>query len=345
MKTIAAAPDRGEGRRWGMCRASRLALPVALGYAVAGFCWILFSDRAVASWSTDPVWAYRIQLWKGWAYVGLTTGLLFLVLRWQYGGWIREVGARRRSEVLLETLNAELEERVRARTAELERKNKELETFTYSVSHDLKAPLRGIDGYSRLLLEEHAASLNEEGKRFLANIDRAATHMGVLIDDLLGYARLERSPCQSAPIDLMALVDGVVQSMQESIRTRGATVTQRVPEVSVRADPQGLTMALRNLLDNALKFTRDVADPRIEIEGEVGDGRVRLRVRDNGIGFDPRFSERIFGIFQRLHRAEDYPGTGIGLAIVRKAMDRMGGRVWAEGQLGKGALVHLEFPA
>ncbi|MBX3747930.1 MAG: two-component sensor histidine kinase [Verrucomicrobiae bacterium] len=345
MKSVPTAANDGNGRRWGMCRASRLALPVTIGYALAGFCWILFSDRTVVRWFPDPDWAYRVQLWKGWAFVALTAALLFLVLRQQFQGWVREVAARKRSEELLEALNLDLEQRVRARTAELERKNKELETFTYSVSHDLKAPLRGIDGYSRLMLEEHAAPLNEEGKRFLANISRAATHMGVLIDDLLRYSRLERSPCQSSTVELKPLVDGVVQSMQEAIRTRGATVTQRVPEISVEADPQGLSMALRNLLDNALKFARDGGDSMIEVGGEVADGRVRLWVRDNGIGFDPKFAERIFGIFQRLHRAEEYAGTGIGLAIVRKAMDRMGGRAWAEGALGKGATFHLEFPA
>ena len=256
----------------------------------------------------------------------------------------REEEALRTSESRYRQLSAELEERVTLRTNELHAKNRELETFTYSVSHDLKAPLRGIDGYSRLLLEDHADSLDEEGRGFLKNVRQATGQMSRLIDDLLAYSRLERRPMHIGQVELRALVLSLVADRAEEIETRRAKVTVEVPEVSVTADDQGLVIALRNLLENALKFTRDVAAPSIEVGGRVDEGACRIWVRDNGIGFDMKFHDRIFEVFQRLHRAEDYAGTGVGLALVRRALERMGGRAWGESEPGKGATFFLELP-
>jgi signal transduction histidine kinase len=223
--------------------------------------------------------------------------------------------------------------------------NKELETFTYSVSHDLKAPLRGIDGYSRLLLTDHRDQLDEEGREFLSHIRRATQHMGVLIDDLLSYSRLERRELTLAPLALAELVDGVLEPYRNDLA--GQSMELRVelpPGLCALGDAQGLAIALRNLVDNAIKFSRDRRPPRIEISAARVGTAVRLAVRDNGPGFDMKFHDRIFAIFQRLHRAEDYPGTGVGLAIVRKAMERMGGRVWAESAPGQGATFTIELP-
>jgi len=227
---------------------------------------------------------------------------------------------------------------------ELAAKNRELETFTYSVSHDLKAPLRGIDGYSRLLLDDHAHSLNEEGRTFLHTVRRAATQMNQLIDDLLAYSRLERRPMQEGFVDLGALAKALLAERAVEIATRNAQVSVDVTCAGVTCDPDGLALALRNLLENALKFTREASQPAIQIGGRDGPNKCVLWIRDNGVGFDPKFHDRIFEIFQRLHRAEEYPGTGVGLAIVRKAMERMGGRVWAESEPGKGASFFLEIP-
>lgn len=260
---------------------------------------------------------------------------------------VRDVTRRRRDEEELRTLNAELERRVAERTAALEAKNRELETFTYSVSHDLKAPLRGIDGYSRLLLDEHAGSLNEEGRQFLGRVRQASAHMGQLIDDLLTYSRLERRTLRLGSVALAKVVREQLAVYGQEIARRAVTVELRVAEeLEVQADPQGLAMVVRNLMDNSFKFTRERIEPRIEIGAHLReDGVILAWVRDNGVGFDGRYAERMFEIFQRLHRAEDYPGTGVGLAIVRKAMERMGGRVWSEGAEGRGATVHLEFAA
>jgi PAS domain S-box-containing protein len=241
----------------------------------------------------------------------------------------------------IDRLNAELDQSL----GRLRQANKELETFTYSVSHDLKAPLRGIDGYSRLLLTDHRDQLDEEGRLFLSHIRRATQHMGVLIDDLLSYSRLERRELTLAPLALHELVDGVLAPYRNDLAAQSIELRVELPQgLRALGDAQGLAIALRNLVDNAIKFSRERQPARVEIAAARVGKLVQLAVRDNGLGFDMKFHDRIFAIFQRLHRAEDYPGTGVGLAIVRKAMERMGGRVWAESAPGQGATFTIELP-
>lgn len=278
---------------------------------------------------------------------------------------VADISERKRAEAEVLRLNQELEARVAERTAHLEQEiaervraeaavkelnatlaeqaehlvevNKELETFTYSVSHDLKAPLRGIDGYSRLLLEDYADRLDEEGKYFLNTIRGATTQMAQLIDDLLSYSRLERRSLAVSQVDVRNLVETVLAQMQPAQVYPQTTIAVNVEPTQVRADADALALVLRNLIDNALKFSANGQAPRVEIGGESSAECYRLFVRDNGVGFDMQYQERIFDIFQRLHRSEEYPGTGIGLAIVRKALQRMHGRVWVESQPGQGA--------
>jgi PAS domain S-box-containing protein len=256
----------------------------------------------------------------------------------------RDVTERRYAEEALKELNAGLEQRVQERTAKLEAANKELETFTYSVAHDLKGPLRGIDGYSRLLLAGYSDKLDDEGRQFLRNVRQAAQHMGELINDLLTYSRLERRDMQTGKVNPQELIEALLAERADEIEARGVAVTMAVSCTSATADREGLATALRNLLGNALKFTGNVPQPTIEIGGRDTGATCIFSVRDNGIGFDMKFHDRIFDIFQRLHRSEDYPGTGVGLAIVKKAMERMGGRAWAESEPGKGATFYLEIP-
>lgn len=251
---------------------------------------------------------------------------------------------RRRAKEALARLNIELEDRIAARTSALNAKSRELEVFAYSVAHDLKAPLRGIDGYSRLLLEDHAADLNDEGRSFLQTIQGSTEEMRDLIDDLLEYSRLERREFKSDHFELRPLVTTVVEQKKRELTDNSIDFVVNVNGGQVVADSNGLTQSLRNYLDNAVKFTGHVSQPRIEIGSKETIKNFVVWVRDNGVGFDMKYHDRIFNIFQRLNPNEEYPGTGIGLAIVRKAMERMGGRAWAESQPGEGATFYLELP-
>ena len=257
---------------------------------------------------------------------------------------IEEVGDRVRAEAEIQALNTTLEQRVAERTASLEAVLRELESFTNTVAHDLKAPLRGIDGYSRLLREEAAERLTGDDRNLLDRVVDNAGQMQRLIDDLLAYARLERRAPHLRAVDLTPTVAAVRQRLQDTIDRCGAEITLTLPPLTVHADADDLAMVLLQLLDNALKFSCAATPPRIEIGGRAEAQRSVLWIKDNGIGFDPRYHDRIFGIFERLERAEDYPGTGIGLALVYKTLERMDGRVWAESAPGEGAVFYVELP-
>ena len=237
-------------------------------------------------------------------------------------------------------LNATLEDRVAERTQQLEQANKELEAFSYSVSHDLRAPLRAIDGFSAALLEEHAAGLPEEGKRYIYTIRHGAQRMGTLIDDLLMFSRLSRLPLTSRTIDMVSLVRSAFDEVRHDTRAR--PVELRLADLpSSSGDPALLKQVWVNLLSNAVKYTEKQATPVVEVGAEIIDGEQAYFVRDNGTGFDMRFVGKLFGVFQRLHREDEYEGTGVGLAIVKRVIDRHGGRVWADGAMGRGATFHF----
>ena len=261
-------------------------------------------------------------------------------------GFLIDVTERRRAEQEIRSLNVDLEHRVADRTSELEAKHREMESFTYSVSHDLKAPLRGIDGYSRLLESDHADKLDEEGRFFVAMIRKATAHMGDLIDDLLAYSRVERGRPKLGPVAPGPVVATVVEGVAAEVASGAIALSSEVePGLMALGERDGLLLALRNLLDNAVKFTAGRPGRTIAIGARRVQGQVLFWVRDNGPGFDMRYHDRIFEIFQRLHRAEDFPGTGVGLAIVRKAVERMHGKVWAESAKGDGATFYIQLPA
>lgn len=251
---------------------------------------------------------------------------------------------RKHAKEALDRLNTELEVRIDDRTAALNAKTRELESFAYSVAHDLKAPLRGIDGYSRILLQDYAETLQDDGCSMLQTIQDSTDEMSRLIDDLLAYSKLERRELRTDAIELAPVVRSLVEEKKREWAERPIEFVVDVNGAVVLADASGLAQALRNYLDNAIKFTGKVPAPRIEVGAEEGEDRCVLWVRDNGIGFDMDRYDEIFDIFQRLNVSNEYPGTGVGLAIVRKAMERMGGRAWAWGKPGAGATFYLEIP-
>ncbi|HED13161.1 MAG TPA: transporter substrate-binding domain-containing protein [Gammaproteobacteria bacterium] len=257
-------------------------------------------------------------------------------------GIARDISELKQTQRQLEHACDELEQRVKDRTRQLEQTNKELETFSYTVSHDLKAPLRGIDGYSRLLLEDHADQLNEEGQLFLSRLLAGAEQMSQLIDDLLAYSRLERQSLRPQKIVLASVLERVQNEFSEELKT--VHLQAAMTSIELHVDADALTLILRNLLDNAIKFSRTSHLPTITIDATLSEHKLLLSIRDNGIGFDMQFHDRIFEIFQRLQRAEDYPGTGVGLAISMKATHRLGGQLYAESTPGEGAIFYLELP-
>jgi signal transduction histidine kinase len=236
---------------------------------------------------------------------------------------------------------AELEQRIADRTAQLETANKELEAFSYSVSHDLRAPLRAIDGFSRILLEDYAPQLLPEVARYLRIIFESTQHMGRLIDGLLAFSRLSRQPLNKQPIVSAELVRQALDGLSDEQAGRRVEISMG-ELLPCQGDPLLLKQVWVNLLSNALKFTRQREMARIEIGCQTNaDGEQVYFVKDNGVGFDMQYADKLFGVFQRLHRTEEYEGTGVGLAIVQRIVHRHGGRAWAEAAPGEGATFYF----
>jgi signal transduction histidine kinase len=251
--------------------------------------------------------------------------------------------ALRYSEEELRCLNSELEQRVQERTLKLEEANKELESFSYSVSHDLRAPLRAVDGFSRILLEDYAGKLDADGKRVLDVIRGNTQNMGRLIDDLLAFSRLGRKQIEASPINMRDLADDVFQQLKFGL-TDQKIQFKLSPLPGTTGDPALIRQVFVNLLSNAAKYSKPRAETVIEVNGRTENGDCIYYVKDNGVGFDMTYAQKLFGVFQRLHGVEEFEGTGVGLAIVQRIVHRHGGRVWAEGKVDEGATFYFSLP-
>lgn len=274
--------------------------------------------------------------------VVLVALVLILLLGWALWGTLKrtalqplEMQIRRREENERELL---------LRSAALEAAIKELESFSYSVSHDLRGPLRAIDGFSRILMDDYNAQLDAEARRHLARIRNAVQRMGTLIDDLLGLSRVGRAEMQQVEVDLGRLANEVVEELR-------ASDPQRIVQVTIASvligfgDEHLLRLALHNLIGNAWKYTRRTATARIEFGALQQDGQTVYFIRDNGAGFDMQYAGKLFGAFQRLHRDDDFEGSGIGLATVQRIIQRHGGRIWAEAEVNEGATFYFTLPS
>ena len=294
------------------------------GYALERFRLALANDRA-ASFETlfGSRW-YEVRLYP------FSNGV---------AGYVQDITRRKVEQERVLGLNVELERRVTERTKQLELANKELESFSYSVSHDLRAPLRAIDGFSQALVEDYADRFDERGKNYLDRVRKAAQRMADLIDALLKLARVARAEITSGTVEMSQIAQSVVDEVRENELTRMVAVSI-APGLLAAGEPHLLRLVLENLIGNAWKFTRGVRDARIEFGA---NGR-EFYVRDNGAGFDMTYKNKLFGAFQRLHSAEEYEGTGIGLATVARIIHRHGGTLRAEGEVGKGATFYFELP-
>lgn len=254
-----------------------------------------------------------------------------------------DITGRRTAEDMVSALNATLEARVRQRTAELESRNRELEAFSYSVAHDLRGPLRAIDGFSHLLIEDCGSRLDADGHTYLGRIRAASQRLGELIDDILDLARISRHEMERQPVDLSARVAALRQELEEQEPQRH--VEWRIaPGALAQADPVLIGHVVENLVRNAWKFSVERSPARIEFGGRTEGGETVFYVADNGAGFDMAYVDKLFKPFQRLHHASRFAGTGIGLAIVARVIERHGGRIWAESVPDKGATFHFTLP-
>lgn len=260
-----------------------------------------------------------------------------------YLGVGRDITDRKTAEDELSKLNRELEKRVADRTADLEKANRELESFSYTVSHDLRAPLRHINGFLEMLNRETEELLNDRARHFMKVINDSALRMGCLIDDLLMFSRMGRGEFQRTDVDMSSVVNEAAHLLESDIRNRSIRLrVNKLPNAC--GDRSLLLVVVTNLLSNAVKFTARTEKPEITITGNIENDESVYCVKDNGAGFDMRYVNKLFGVFQRLHGENDFPGTGIGLATVRRVIERHGGRVWAEGEDNAGARFYFSIP-
>lgn len=321
-------------------RVKHMPRTVALAYLTIGILWIFITDRALVWLHFPPDAVLRMQTTKGWLFIFGSAAFIYLLLK-RYERNVRQATDRLlESQDEVRRMNADLEHRVAARTLQLESANRELEAFAYAVSHDLRAPLRSMSGFSQIVFENAPPSLDEKNLDYLRRIRDASLRMSALIEDLLNLSRISRSEMTPRPTSLTQIATEAAATVRDRYPGREVELTI-APDMIVQGDTRLLRIAMENLLDNAWKYSAHVDHARVDV-GYRQDERERVfYVRDNGTGFDMAYSGKLFGPFQRLHAESEFPGTGIGLVTVQRIIARHGGRIWAEAQPGLGATFYF----
>jgi light-regulated signal transduction histidine kinase (bacteriophytochrome) len=302
-------------------------------YFVIGSLWIAFSDIWLEAAVADVKTLTRMQSYKGLFYIGITAfGLYYLLLQ-----------HRRTILKTSETYTKELENRVSERTRELSLLNKEMESFSYSVSHDLQAPLRAVIGFSQELVSHHSAALDPTSTDYLNRILKAGQRMSRLIDDLLILARVSRAESKPTDVDVRALIDDIISQLSTDTAYAKITVDIRFQRVVLHADESLLRILFQNLISNAFKYSSRGQSPLVVIDTELNAGIRMFSIRDNGIGFDMAYADKLFLPFQRLHENQGYEGSGIGLATVRRVMRHLHGSVRVDSQIGVGTVFYINL--
>jgi light-regulated signal transduction histidine kinase (bacteriophytochrome) len=305
------------------------ALRICGWYVLLTGIWISSSDTVLGWLISDPKLISRISLAKGWLFIVVTATILYITTH-------REFAYRKKIENDIRKLNVELEQRVRERTSQLKVAYDELESFSYSVSHDLRAPLRSVDGFSQILVEEYGERLDDNGLKYLRNIRNASQTMSRLIDALLKLARCSRSELAYEQLDLSQIAHSIMAELQATDSTRSVEWMIE-PGMEARGDTGQIRIVLDNLLQNAWKFTARKEHGQIEFSRILHKGETMFQVRDNGAGFDMAYADKLFVPFQRLHKLTEFEGTGIGLSLVQRIIQKHGGRIDAESVVGEGA--------
>jgi light-regulated signal transduction histidine kinase (bacteriophytochrome) len=299
--------------------------------------------QKVLDWGYSGILEYKFKMKNGNEFDAELNSVLLRDNQGNPAGFVavtRDITERKRAEEKIRQLNAELEQRVKDRTAQLEVANKELESFAYAVSHDLRAPLRGIDGWSLALQEDYHEQLNDQARQVLSRIRSETQRMGLLIDDLIKLSVVTRTEMEPMSADLTALAHSIIARMEKENADRKINFIIQ-PGLSTQGDINLLEIVLTNLFDNACKFTRTRVQAQIEFGMKNIEGKPVFFIRDNGVGFDMRYAQNLFGAFQRMHKLSEFPGTGIGLATVQRIIHRHNGRIWAEAQLDGGATFYF----
>ena len=320
-----------------------LALKTATIYGLAGSLWIVLSDTYISHIADDPASLTLLQTYKGWTFVIVTTIILYFGLRRSLFNLKRESEKRKLAESELKNINIRLEERVRKRTEQIEESNREMESFISSVSHELRAPLRSIKSFIDILEEEAGEKLATEERRIMNIIKSNASQMQTLIDDLHRLSYVNNSKIQPELIKMRELVKAIVHEL--TIVPDKTHIKLNIGEIpDVAGDGNLIKQVWVNLITNAIKFSEPVEVPEITIEGHIESDMAVYSVTDNGVGFNPVYSDKLFKVFNRLHSKADFEGTGVGLSGVKKIIQRHGGRVWANGKEDSGATFYFAIP-